>query len=133
MSASEVDAVVTRLKGSPSAPLNAYDAQPASPTYPYVIVYADAGVAYADRDTDTLGPRTITFQTTTVGQSAGQCRAALDRAVGALEGWTPVVSGRSCSRMEHPGSQPVRKDDEFPDRVLFIATDQWQFVSEPSA
>ena len=132
MSAAEVAAVVTRLKGGAESPLNAYDAQPASPTYPYVIVYADGGVAYADRATDSLRSRTITFQTTVVGQSAGQCRAALDRAVAALEGWRPVVSGRACSRMRHEGSQPVRKDDEFPDRVLFIATDQWQFVSEPA-
>lgn len=132
MSAAEVDAVVTRLKGTPSAPLNAYDAQPESPAYPYVIVYADAGLGFSDREDDSLNARTVSFQTVTVGQSAGQCRAALDRAVGSLEGWTPTVSGRSCSRMVHEGSQPVRKDDEFPDRVLFIGTDQWSFVSEPA-
>lgn len=129
MSAAEVAAVVARLAASP---LNAHDAQPTSPTYPYVVVYADGGVAYADRASDTLRSRTITFQTTTVGVSAAQCRAALDRAVAALEGWRPVVTGRTCSRMVHDGSQPVRKDDELPDRVLFIATDQWQFVSEPA-
>ena len=121
--------MVARIAASP---LNAYDAQPASPAYPYVIVYADSGVAYADRASDSLRSRTITFQTVTVGQSATQCRAAADRMVGALEGWRPAVDSRACSRMAHEGSQPVRKDDSFADRVLFISTDQWSFVSEPT-
>lgn len=128
-SAAEVAAVIARLTDSP---LWAYDAQPTTPTYPYVIVYADAGVGYADRSTDSLNARTITWQTTVAGQSAAQCRAALDRAVTALEGWRPTVSGRALSRVVHEGSQPVRKDDEFPDRLLFIATDQWSVVSEPA-
>ena len=129
MSASEVGAIVARLQ---AAPLNAYDAQPASPSYPYVIVYADGGISSADRASDHLTRRDIGWQTTVVGVSAAQCRAALDRAVGALEGWRPVVDGRVCSRVIHEGTQPVRKDDEFPDRVLFIATDQWRVVSEPA-
>jgi hypothetical protein len=129
VSSAEVAAIVARLD---AAPLNAHDAQPASPAYPYVIVYADGGISSADRVTDTLRTRSIGWQTTVVGQSAAQCRLALDRTITALEGWRPTVTGRSCSRVAHEGSQPVRKDDEFPDRLLFIATDQWRVVSEPA-
>lgn len=129
MSAAEVAAIVTQLKGGP---LNVYDAQPDSPAYPYVIVYADAGVSTSDREADERVSRSIGWQTTTVGVSAAQCRAALDRVTTQLEDWRPVVTGRLCTKVDHEGSQPVRKDDELPDRVLFIATDQWRVVSDPS-
>ena len=129
MSAAEVAAVIDRLK---AAPLNAYDSLPKTPTYPYVIVYADGGVASSDRAADRRITRSIGWQTTTVGVSAAQCRAALDRVTAALEDWRPAVDGRVCTKVDHEGSQPVRPDDEMPDRVLFIATDQWRVVSEPA-
>ena len=48
-----------------------------------------------------------------------------------LEGWRPVVAGRSFSKVEHLSGLPVRLDDDLPDRDLFIATDQWRVVSNP--
>lgn len=120
-----------------AAPLNAHDSRPAGPmvpaSYPYVVVYADAGVRSSDREADQRVTRTLTWQTTTVGTSAAQCRAALGRLTDQLEDWLPSpAGGRSFSKVDHTGSQPVKVDDELPDRVLFYATDQWRMVSDPT-
>ena len=130
MSAAEVAAIKARIV---SGGVAAHDAQPSSPTYPYAIIYADSGVGTADRESGAMSVRSIGWQTTTVGVSAAQCRAAADRVTASLEGWRPTVAGRSLSRVAHEASQPVRADEDLPDRTLFIATDQWRVVSEPSA
>jgi len=128
----ELDAILARLRNGPSGSLNVYDAQPASPTYPYVIVYADAGIRSSDREADIRVRRTQGWQTTTVGISSTQCRAALERVTDALEDWRPDVPGRSCSKVEHELSRPIGKDDSLPDRVVFAAVDQWSTVSDPA-
>ena len=115
-----------------AGPLTAYDARPTTSTYPYVVIYADGGIRSSDREADIRVRRTLTWQTTVVGASAGQCRDALDRLNNQLEDWTPApAGGRTFGKVEHLSSQPVRKDDDLPDRVLFIATDQWRMVSDP--
>lgn len=131
-SEAEVAAVIARLKGDASAPLNVHDSRPASPIYPYVIVYADGGVSSSDREADVRVSRAVTWQTTTVGTSAAQCRSALARVTDRLEDWRPTVAGRMCSKVDHETAQPVRPDDELPDRVVYYATDQWSFVSDPA-
>ena len=128
MSAATVAAIVDRIKAQT---LRCYDAHPSSPTYPYVVVYADGGVRSSDREADVRVQQTVAWQTTVVGESAAQCRAALDRVTAALEDWHPAVAGRSFAKVEHPTSQPVRRDEDLPDRTLFIATDQWRVVSDP--
>lgn len=116
-----------------AGPLNAHDAQPDEPTYPYVVIYADGGIRTSDREADERVTRSLGWQTTVVGTSAAQCRAALDRLNDQLENWRPApANGRTFSKVDHTGSQPVRKDDELPDRVLFYATDQWRLVSDPA-
>lgn len=131
MSADEAAAVLTRLGGLSLAG-GAADATPDAPSYPYVVVYMDGGVGYSDRESDQSVRRTVHYQTTTVGASSAQARAALDLVVAALEDWAPTVTGRTCSRTVHLSSQPVRPDDSLPDRVVFFATDQWSFVSDPA-
>lgn len=131
MSAAEAAAVEARLDAQSLAG-GAHDSRPSSAAYPYVVIYMDGGVGFADREADRNVRRTIRFQTTTVGASPGQCRAALDRVVGALEEWVPTVTGRSCSEVEHLGAQPIRPDEELADRTVFYATDQWSFVSDPA-
>lgn len=128
MSASTVAAIIDRIKAQT---LRCYDAKPSSPTYPYVVVYAGGGVRSSDREADIRVQQDIGWQTTVVGDSAAQCRAALDRVTAALEDWRPVVPGRSFHKVEHSTSQPVRRDEDLPDRTLFIATDQWRVVSDP--
>lgn len=128
MSASTVAAIVARIK---STGLRCYDAEPSSPTYPYVVVYADGAPRSSDREADVRVQADQGWQTTVVGETAGQCRAALDRVVDALTDWRPTLPGRVFHKVEHLSSQPVRADDDLPDRSLFIATDQWRVVSDP--
>ena len=127
MSALTVAAVLARIAGGgPSTGVRAHDGDPDVPTYPYCVVYADASVGVVERESDSLSVRVLSWQTTVVGVSAAQCRAAVDRVVAALEGWRPSSSEPSCGRVQHASSQPVRPDETVSDRTLFIATDQWR-------
>jgi hypothetical protein len=132
VSAAHVAAVIARIAGSGAQALAVHDSTPANPTYPYVIVYADGGVKSSDREADERIQHTQGWQTTVVGVSATQCRAALDRVNARLENWRPTVTGWTCSKVEHEDSQPVRPDTSLPDRVVFYATDQWSFVADPT-
>lgn len=132
MSTAHVAAVVARLASGPAGTLNAYDSVPTGATYPYVIVYADGGVKSSDREADIRVRTTLTWQTTTVGTSAAQCRAALDRVTAALEDWRPTLTGWTGSKVEHESAQPVRPDESLPDRVVFYATDQWSSTFDPT-
>lgn len=132
MTAAESAAIIARAKGDSSAPLTTYESVPASPTYPYVAVYFDGGIASSDRECDDRVQKTIGFSTVTVGVSVSQSRDARDRLTGRLENWTPAVAGRQITKVSHEGTQPVREDKSLPDRVVFIATDQWQVVSDPA-
>lgn len=128
MSASTVAAIVARIK---STGLRCHDATPATATYPYVVVYADSAPRSSDREADVRVQADLGWQTTVVGETPAQCRAALDRVVDALTDWRPTLAGRAFHKVEHLSSQPVRPDDDLPDRSLFIATDQWRVVSDP--
>ena len=128
----ELDAILARLKSGPAGTLNVYDSRPDSTTYPYVVVYAGAGIRDSDREGDVRVRRTFEWQTTTVGSSPAQCRAALARVADALEDWVPTIAGRDCSKVEHPVSRPMFKDDTLPDRVVYTAVDQWSVVSSPA-
>ena len=127
-----VDAAIERAKGDASAPLRVTDSDPADPTYPYVVVYAGGGIAWSDRECDERVRQDVSWQTTVVGASASQARAALDRLVARYENWTPAIPGWSCTKVNHDGSQPIQKDDSLPDRAVFYATDQWSFVADPA-
>lgn len=130
MSADLPTAILERLT---AAPLKAYDTPPPVTTAtPYVVVYFDSGVRSSDREADVRVQRDRGFQTITVGSSASQARAAVERVTAALEDWTPTVTGVTFSKVDHEGTQPVRLDPEMPDRTLYIATDQWRAVSDPA-
>jgi hypothetical protein len=132
VSAAHVAAIVARIAGSGAQALRAYDTKPATYTYPYVLVYADGGVKSSDREADERVTHTQGWQTTVVGESVAQCRAALDRVHARLENHRPVVTGWTCSKVEHESSQPIEADDSMPDRVVFYGTDQWSFVADPT-
>lgn len=128
MSAAEVAAVASRVA---AGGVHTWDGSGVEPKYPYVLFYAGSDDFTATREADVSLTSFIDFQTVTVGLTPGQCRAALDVLTAQLRDYRPTVAGRSCSKVSHEGSQPVRKDAELPDRVLFIATNQWQVVSDP--
>ena len=131
-SADHVAAVIARIAGTGPTALRVYDATPTSATAPYVVVYFDGGIASGDREADERISKTYTWQTTVVGQSAAQCRAALDRVTDRLENWIPTVTGRTCTKVEHEMSRRIVPDDELPDRVLYYAVDEWSTVSDPA-
>lgn len=127
MTASTLAAVLARIEsGTDGLGVRAHDAEPDVPTYPYAVVHMDGGVGVSERESGDLSMRDIGWQTTVVGVTAAQCRAALDRVTAALEGWRVDPADLSCPPVQHPSSQPVRLDTEVPDRSLFIATDQWR-------
>ncbi len=128
MSAATVAAIVDRIKAQG---LRCTTERPSSTAYPYVVVYADSAPRSSDREADVRVTRTLGWQTTVVGESAEQCRAALDRVTDALGDWRPSLPGRVFHKVEHLSSQPVRRDEDLPDRTVFIATDQWRVVSDP--
>jgi hypothetical protein len=129
VSADLASAIIEKLT---AAPLKVFDTPPPSTTVtPYVVVYFDSGVRSSDREVDVRITRDHGWQTVTVGSSATQTRAAVERVASALEDWRPVVDGVTFSKVDHDGTQPVRRDPDMPDRVLFIATDQWRAVSDP--
>lgn len=130
MSAAELAAVESRIQ---AVPLRVWDTTGAEPAYPYVVVYGDAGIRSSDRESEQRTVRSIGWQTTVVAANRNQCRLTVSALAEALEDWTPTVPGRHLSKVDHEGSQPVRPDRELPDRVLYIATDQWRVVSEPGA
>lgn len=132
MSAAHVEAILARGRGTGPTALAGYDSRPTAPTYPYFIVYADGGVKSSDREADERIRHTQGWQTTVVGQSAAQCRAALDRLHARYENWTPTLTGWTFSKVEHEDSQPIRPDESLPDRVVFYATDQWSTVADPT-
>ena len=130
MSATLPDAILERIT---AASLKVFDTPPPSTTAtPYVVVYFDSGVRSSDREADKRIRRDHGWMTVTVGSSATQTRAAIDRLTSALEDWRPDVTGVTFSKVEHEGTQPTRRDPDLPDRVLFIATDQWRAVSDPA-
>lgn len=132
MSAAHVAAIVARIAGSGATALRVYDSRPSSADYPYVVVYADGGAKSSDRECDERIRVTQGWQTTVVGGSAAQCRAALDRVHDRLENWRPTVTGWTCSKVEHPPGQPMKPDESLPDRTVHYATDQWSFVADPA-
>jgi hypothetical protein len=105
---------------------------PTATTYPYTVVYFDGEPRSSDREADVRITRTHGFQTVTVGRSVAQVRRSRERLVDALTDWVPTVTGRTVSKIEHDSSQLAKPDPEMPDRTLYIATDQWRAVSDPT-
>lgn len=131
MSAVIVAAVVARLQAQGLAG-GAHDTIPTSPAYPYVLVYADGGIRSSDREADVRVQKAQGWQTTTVGRTATQTRAALGRVVDALEGWTPTPAGWSCTVVDHDDTQPILADQSLPSDVVFYAVDQWSTIADPA-
>lgn len=123
-----LDEVIARLQAQN---LRVYEADPTNPTYPYVVVWASLPRRSSNRAADVRVQETLWWQTTTVGQTAAQCRAAGMRVIDALSDWTPDVEGVVAHKVDHLDSQPVATDKSLPDRVVFYGTDQWRARSSP--
>lgn len=128
----QAEAILARLAASG---LRALETEPAAGTvtYPYVVAYFATPSIGSDRVADVRAQMTLDWQTVVVGARADQCRQALDRLNAALGDWRPAIDGRRFHKVTHEGSQPTRRDPSMPDRTLYIATDQWRVISDPTA
>lgn len=98
----------------------------ALPARPYVVVHPSPGF-----HSGTLGDRhkdlTVDFQTTAVGDTPEQAMAAHDKAMLALLGAEPAVSGRvSHAIWMDESPQPLRRDDTAA-QPLFYTVARWRF------
>ena len=120
-------AVLALIDAQPN--VTVYDGQvPNRPVLPYAVMYADQGGAGQSAFSGKSDFRVWRFQTTAVGSTPEQCRWLAERVELALLDVAPVVTGRTCGRIDKLDSQPVRRDDTV-DPALFYAVDRWQFLS----
>jgi hypothetical protein len=125
-----VNAVKALLSAVPN--VTVYDAKvPDNATYPYVVVYADGGLASVNNLAAASSWRDWRFQTTSVGTTPDQARLIAEKAQAALLDATPTVTGRSCGRIQHDVSRDIQRDDDVVPPVLY-AVDRWRFSSVPA-
>ena len=122
MSADLFAAVDARLSSSTRLRVGPSDA------YPYILTFPSSTLTEFDLAAS-RSSLDVSWQTTVVGVGREQTIAARDRVAEALRRWRPEVPGWSCHLVEHYDSQPARRDDDVPDRQVWVATDQWHFVA----
>lgn len=104
------------------------DQVPAVPIYPYVVLFTDAGV-HAD---DSLGLQVehATFHPVVVSVARDDARFVhqlRDRVMQVLA-TEVIVPGRDC-RLTSLSSNPVARDEDVPDRVVFFGRDLFRLDS----
>lgn len=100
---------------------------------PYVVIYVDSGRRSTERLANII-PEKATFSVTvkSVGEDANQARAFSDAVLEQfLDGWRPVVAGRSCSHLMHGLSYAPEADTDFSPTV-FEGSNGFTFVSRKS-
>lgn len=123
-------ALVARLTEVNARPLAHDDT---STAYPYTVVHIGGPWVTSQSQADDRTQDAYYFQTTVVGVSQEQCDALLERVLAAFRRWRPVMADRVTWKVDKLGDgQPSRRDDDLPDRVLWIATDQWRFTHVPA-
>lgn len=132
MSAAQVGAIVAQIAGTGSQALRVYTSRPTNPAYPYVVVYADGGLKWSDREADERVRHTQTWQTTVVGITEDQCRAAADRTHERLENQYLTLDGWTTSKVELEAPEQIRVDESLPDRVVHYIADRWSAVFDPA-
>lgn len=107
-------------------------------TYPYLVLYPDAGVASLNSLAAATADFDFGWQITAVGRDFAETQAATDRARMVLLGARPTVAGRSCGLVTQPpgGAQQVQRDPSARDpatgRPVWYATAQYQAMSVPA-
>lgn len=107
-------------------------AVPKAPTYPYVWVYGNTGVADSDDFTNTPALRDVTLWVTSTAsrpdpmQAADQAAWGAEKAQAALLPWRPYGW-----RPQQLTSQPPNRDDDLPDATIFFAVDTYGITAQP--
>lgn len=122
-----VDAALVALAADPL--IHVYDGEPPSAApLPYVVVYASVGRLSSDRLSAVPNVDSPDLQATVVGGSAEACRILGRRVRAVLLGRLPLAD-RQTWRGEHLDSQPIRRDDDIQDRVVFYGVDRYRLTS----
>lgn len=101
-----------------------------SSVFPYVLVAVDGGRRSSQRYTVAPHHADYTVSTVAIGLSVRQVSDARARVVNSLALARPDVDGRVVSRVEHAASLPPMRDSDVPDRVIYVASDNWTFWSD---
>jgi hypothetical protein len=109
---------------------------PNSPTYPYVVLWGDAGLSGSESLDQTPRDLTLNVRATCVGANYESCLIVLDGVRSALNRAVPTVAGRHCHELIQ---EPLL--DVGPDRDVTItgtgthpvfAVDGYRLLSEPA-
>lgn len=124
-----VAAILAALRADPL--LEVYDsAVPPNPDLPYVVFWAAADRRSSDRATRVQWNADLFWQTTCVGGSPEQARAAQERVHDRLLDLRLQVAGRTTAPVQHLASPVMTRDDSLP-TPLFVGVDQWGALSVP--
>lgn len=109
--------------------VNLYDGYvPDGAAMPYVVVYRAVGRVTSERLCGDREREDGDVQVTSVGATAESASIAGTKARGVLTGRLQVP-GRNTWRGEHLDSQPIRRDDDIADRVVFYGVDRYRLSS----
>lgn len=117
-------------------PVTLYEGQvPATPSYPYAVLYMDTGRGSSRQLCGKTNRDTYNFQVTSVGVTDASVRFVVDAVMSRLKDVRPAVTGFRSNPIEHLASVPVRPDRDVtdPDTNLhpMYAVDTFTFVSTP--
>lgn len=130
MSREHLAAVLEALRGT--AGLNVHDGvAPDSPTYPYVVIYADSGAASRSTLLAVSDRLEVTVQATAVGRSPESARWVAERVRGALLDARLPVPGRRSFPVTHEESRLLGRDDDVQPPV-FYAVDLYRLTTVPA-
>ena len=101
--------------------LDGDERQRALPAGPFVVLFPDTGRPTATRlhQEHTHVESVIAVQA--CGETTGQAEWCAAQVSDALAGWRPTLTGRTAWRVTQDYAQPVRLDDDIPERPVQFA------------
>jgi hypothetical protein len=102
---------------------------PDDPVPPLLVVWPSPALGVTDTLDDPIADALVSFQVTSIGESAEQALWASDKAYAAINRMVPTFTGRVCRPIwgDDP-PQPVRRDDAV-NPPMFVAISLWSLRS----
>ena len=95
----------------------------------YAVFYASPGERRHEDLGHTSDRHVHRWQVTSVGATREQAEWVAVRCRDALVDARPNAPGWVCSLIEHESSGPIRRDDDLPERALFLAVDTYSVTA----
>ena len=119
---------------SPAFTVHLFDV-PASPTFPYVVLWADPGRHYSETLDSTPHDLLLNVRATCVGATGESCLVVLDAVRAALNRKSPVVAGRKVHELVQSPLSGVQPDKSVTITATgthpVFAVDEYELRSEP--